>query len=55
MGEEKFRLIFAPESHADLDQLSDYWTLRGEAWRGEKYHRDLLHFAEPELSDAAPK
>lgn len=53
MGEKAFRVIFAADSDADLDELSDYWTTRGESWRAEKYHRDLLLRAETELSDPA--
>jgi len=53
MGEATFRLIFARRAEADLDELSEYWAVRGEAWRGEKYHRDLVHRAEIELTDAA--
>jgi plasmid stabilization system protein ParE len=53
MGEATFRVVFTHRAHADLDQLSEYWTGRGEAWRAEKYHRDLVHRAEAELSDAA--
>ena len=53
MGETAFRVIFSADADADIEGLSDYWAARGEAWRGEKYHRDLLHRAETELSDAA--
>ena len=53
MGEAAFRVIFSLDADADLDELSDYWTARGEAWRGEKYHRDLVQRAEAELSDPA--
>jgi mRNA-degrading endonuclease RelE of RelBE toxin-antitoxin system len=51
MGETAFRVIFAARAWADLDELSAYWTQQGETWRGEKYHRDLIHRAEVELSD----
>ena len=53
MGEETLRVILTEDALTDLDQLSDYWTARGESWRAEKYHRDLLHRAETELSDPA--
>ena len=52
MGEETLRVEFTEEALTDLDQLSDYWSARGEAWRAEKYHRDLVGRAELELSDA---
>ena len=51
MGEKAFRVNLAAQAWADLDELSDYWAERGEAWRGEKYHRDLIHRAEVELAD----
>ena len=53
MGETTFRVIFARRADTDLDELSEYWALCGETWRGEKYHRDLVHRAEVELADAA--
>ena len=53
MGEAAFRVIFSLDADADLDELSDYWMTRGEAWLGEKYHRDLVQRAEAELSDPA--
>lgn len=53
MGEATFRLVFTRRALADLDELSEYWSERGEAWRGEKYHRDLVHRAEIELTDGA--
>src|SRR5437773_1855693 len=52
MGKTTFRVVFARSAAADLDELSNYWAARDEAWRGEKYHRDLVHRAEAELSDA---
>jgi plasmid stabilization system protein ParE len=51
MGERAFRVIFSAEADGDLEELSNYWTRRGEPWRAEKYHRDLLHRAEMVLSD----
>ena len=53
MGEATFRVDFSRRAQADLDDLSEYWAAREEAWRGEKDHRDLVHRAEVELSDAA--
>ena len=53
MGEEAFRVVFVEDAAFDLDQLSEYWSERGEPWRAEKYHRDLMHRAESELSDPA--
>jgi plasmid stabilization system protein ParE len=52
MGEEALRVEFTEDALTDLDELSDYWSARGEAWRAEKYHRDLMHRAELELSSA---
>ena len=52
MGEEAFRVAITADALADLDALSEYWAGRGEAWRAEKYHRDLTHRAEVELSDS---
>lgn len=50
MGEEVFRVALTSDALADLDALSEYWIHRGEAWRAEKYHRDLVDRAEVELS-----
>jgi plasmid stabilization system protein ParE len=50
MPETPFRIEFSPEAEADLYQILDYWSARGEAWRGEKHHRDLTNRAEAELS-----
>jgi plasmid stabilization system protein ParE len=52
MGEATFRVVLTHRAQADLDELSEYWSARGEAWRGEKYHRDLVRRAETELTDA---
>jgi len=53
MGEKAFRVVFAADADTDLDELSEYWTARGESWRGERYHRDLLLRAESILCDPA--
>jgi plasmid stabilization system protein ParE len=53
MGEAAFRVIFAADAWADLGELTEYWSARGEIWRAEKYHRDLIQRAEIELSDPA--
>lgn len=53
MGEAAFRLIFTDEARRDLEDLDEYWDARGEPWRAEKYHHDLVHRAEVELSDSS--
>ena len=49
MGEEAFRVSFAADAWADLDELADFWIARGEGWRAEKYSRDLVRTARAEL------
>ena len=51
MGEARLRVELTEEASRDLYAFDDYWTLRGEAWRGEKYYDDLRNFAEQNLSD----
>ena len=51
MGEAAFGVDFADDALADLDELSEYWIGRGEAWRAEKYSRDLVQLARTELSN----
>lgn len=51
MSAEKFRVKLAPEAVEDLYAIESYWIGRNEAWRGEKYFRDLMHKASSELSD----
>ena len=51
MGEARLRVELAEEASRDLYAIDDYWTQRGEAWRGEKYYDDLRNFAELNLSD----
>jgi plasmid stabilization system protein ParE len=46
-----FRVEVVDEAIDDLEEIATYWGRRGEAWRGEKYQRDLLHKARAELSD----
>ncbi|HYR59401.1 MAG TPA: type II toxin-antitoxin system RelE/ParE family toxin [Chthoniobacteraceae bacterium] len=51
MGQAPLRVILIDDAWADLNELSEYWIARGEAWRAEKYSRDLIRVAEEELSD----
>ena len=51
MGEAAFGVDFAADALTDLDELSEYWIGRGEAWRAEKYSRDLVQLARTELSN----
>ncbi|SRR5260221_9246331 len=46
-----FRVEFAVEAIADLYEIEDYWSERGESWRGEKYFRELAELALRQLSD----
>ena len=52
MPAARFRVELAPEAHTDLYGIVEYWSERGEAWRGEEYFRDLTDLAKAELSDA---
>ncbi len=49
MPASSFRVEVTDLARADLAQMQIYWEDRGEAWRGERYHRDLLHLAASEL------
>ena len=51
MGEASLSVELTESAYADLSSIDDYWTDRGEAWRGEKYYCDLRDFALRELSD----
>ena len=51
MPEAPLRIETAPEAEQDLHEIVEYWSVRGEAWRGEKYFRDLTDIAHAELSD----
>ena len=42
MGEASFRVEVSADAWADLTEISESWSARGEAWRGEKYFRDLV-------------
>ena len=53
MGEAAFAVVLTEAAADDLGKIDEYWTHRGEAWRGEKYYRDLRTKAEQELSDPA--
>ena len=53
MGEARFRVKLTEAASRDLYAIDDYWTERGEPWRGEKYYEDLRETALSELSDAA--
>src|SRR5437588_183767 len=46
-----FRVELADDAIADLYDIETYWVSRGEAWRGEKYFRDLTEAARRQLSD----
>jgi plasmid stabilization system protein ParE len=52
MGEASFRVKVSAEAWADLAEIAEYWSGRGEAWRGEKNFRDLVRAARKELTDA---
>ena len=47
-----FRVTVTHLAEADLYAIETYWIGRGEAWRGEKYFRDLTDAAERELTDS---
>jgi plasmid stabilization system protein ParE len=46
-----FRVAITHFAEADLYEIEAYWIDRGEAWRGEKYFRDLTDVVEQELAD----
>ena len=41
MAEQTFRVRFAESAWTDLEDITDYWTRRGEPERGEQYAHDL--------------
>ncbi|HYR59399.1 MAG TPA: type II toxin-antitoxin system RelE/ParE family toxin [Chthoniobacteraceae bacterium] len=51
MGEARFTVELTEPAWADLDELDTYWTMRGEAWRGQKYYHDLRRTAQTELTN----
>ena len=51
MGQTRCQVELTVAAWADLDEIDDYWTARGDAWRGEKYFYDLRDAALTELSD----
>ena len=51
MGETAFGVSISADAWADLDELADFWIVRREEWRAEKYSRDLVRAARAELSD----
>ena len=53
MPTETFRVEVGPEACADLYEIEAYWTAQDEAWRGQKYFRDLSSTAQRDLSDPA--
>ena len=53
MSAASFRVEISPEAEADLYQIVDFWSAKGEAWRGERYFRDLTATAQSELSTPA--
>ena len=53
MAQTTFRVELSPTAEADLYEIIEYWSARNEAWRGEKYFRDLTDLAVRELSNPA--
>ena len=51
MPAASFRVTLSREAQADLYEIVEYWSERGEAWRGEKYFRELTESAKTELAD----
>ena len=51
MPGSKFRVVVSALAEDDLYEIEDFWRERGEAWRGEKYFRDLHRAAVSSLSD----
>ena len=51
MPGSKFRVVVSALAEGDLYEIEDFWRERGEAWRGEKYFRDLHRAAVSSLSD----
>ena len=51
MGDESFSVVVSHDAWGDISEIAEYWQARGEAWRGEKYFRDLVHAARIELTD----
>ena len=51
MGEASLGVIVSADAWTDLAEIAEYWTERGEPWRGEKYFRDLVRAARTELTD----
>jgi len=50
MGSASFQVRLTDSALNDLDEIDDYWYLRGEPERGEQYVRNLIEIAERELS-----
>ena len=46
-------VVITDRAEADLYEIEAYWQKRGEAWRGEKYFRDLHRTAVSTLCDLA--
>lgn len=53
MDRTPFQIRLTAAALRDLEELDDFWAARGEPERGEQYVRDLIQFAEQELSDPA--
>lgn len=51
MGETPFHVELTEAAAADLFDIDEYWTQRGEGWRGKKYYWDLRNKADRALSD----
>ena len=49
----KLRVVVSARAENDLYDVEDFWRKCGEAWRGEKYFRDLHQAAVSNLSDRA--
>ena len=50
MGSSAFQVRLTDSALNDLNEIDDYWSLRGEPERGEQYVRNLIETAETELS-----
>ena len=51
MGEARFSVELTDPAWADLEEIDNYWTARGEAWRGRNYFYALQEVSVAELDD----
>lgn len=51
MPDASIRVVFTAQAEDDLYEIEAFWRKRGEAWRGEKYFRDLHRTAVSTLCD----